>query len=349
MKVTSKYFSALPILSYNAVFMFINSNRGYGKTWALKRRAFRRAEKHGKKTIWLRRFKKEVKECAETFYASKDLREYIGTMGLYDAETKRGNMKQQGRTFYIKRGNKWTWFLKIYSLSDANAARSADDVDCDTIIFDEYTTTPEKYRRYRGNEVTDLIDLFYSAKREHKLQVFFLGNKEGYENPYFSYFGIKTLPEEYEGIRTYRNGSIAVQQINNKPVERTDYDRKVKDLFKGTAYGDYIYNSEYKVKTGLKPRKMPSNAAVYIQLNWNNVPLKVGLYNGFFYVNGHIDITQPVYTDKPLHKYKKEFLLVKRQKRFFTALINAISDSRIYYESEAIYEAATQFYKWLSI
>ena len=64
---------------------------------------------------------------------------------LYNPETKTGNVKQIGNTFYIKQGKSWTWFLKIVSLSDSNAMRSADDVDCDTIIFDEFTTTIDKY------------------------------------------------------------------------------------------------------------------------------------------------------------------------------------------------------------
>ena len=48
----------LRVLSYNAIITAILSNRNYGKTWTFKRRAFRRALKHGKKTIWLRLFKK---------------------------------------------------------------------------------------------------------------------------------------------------------------------------------------------------------------------------------------------------------------------------------------------------
>ena len=55
----------LLVLSYGAIISAVLSNRNYGKTWAMQRRAFRRALKHGKKTLWLRMFKKEVKDDDE--------------------------------------------------------------------------------------------------------------------------------------------------------------------------------------------------------------------------------------------------------------------------------------------
>ena len=50
----------------------------------------------------------------------------------------------------------------MFALTDADAVRSADDVDVDTLIFDEFTKTPNKYKRYRGNMVNDFIDILFS-------------------------------------------------------------------------------------------------------------------------------------------------------------------------------------------
>ena len=41
----------LLLLSRNAVFNFVISNRNFGKTWAFKKRAFKRAIKKGKKSL----------------------------------------------------------------------------------------------------------------------------------------------------------------------------------------------------------------------------------------------------------------------------------------------------------
>lgn len=341
----------LKLLSHNAIFNEVNTNRNYGKTWTFKKRAFKRALKHNKKTIWLRCFKKEAKEAINVFFSGRDLQNYCG-VSWYDKDTNpNGNLKQNGNTFYYRKDNKrpWNWFLKVYALSDADAMRSADDVDVDTIVFDEYTKTPDKLKRYRGNIVNDLLDIYFSAKREHEVKVILLGNKEIINNPFLTYFGIKPLPKSFEGIRTYRNGSIAVQQINNEAKDTSEYDKKVKAMLQGTTYGNYIYNHDYKQEMAFRPRKTPQGATLYCQLINNTTPIRICTHNGFYYVNDRIDKNKRIYCDRLYNKYPNELLLVKRQKRFFTGLINALADNRVYYNSAKTYEALQPFLQWLAI
>lgn len=341
----------LRVLSYNGIFTAVNSNRNYGKTWTFKKRAFRRAIKHGKKTIWLRMFRKELQEVADTFYTGRDLQEYCG-VSLYDkVYNPKGNVRRNGYTFYYRRNEKspWRWFIKIFAVSNPDAVRSADDVDVDTIVFDEYTKTQEKYKRYRGNLVNDFIDIWKSASREHEVRCILLGNKEGFNNPFYAYFGIKPPRDDWEGIKTYRSGSFVLQQINNLPNEEGDYNRKVKALLAGTSYGNYLYKSTYKAATGLKPRKTPATASLYVQLIIKSRPLKVSFLNGYFYVNGRIDESRAIYCDALPHKYRRERLLVKRQKPFFRGFVEALADNRVYYDDEATHEAMQQFYIWLGV
>lgn len=344
----------LHALSYNGIITTILSNRNYGKTWTFKKRAFRRALKHGKKTLWLRLFKKEVKEAIATFYTSKDLQKYCG-ISIYDKDTNpQGNLKQIGGTFYYRKkiNGKWTrwhWFLKVFALSDAGAVRSADDVDVDTIVFDEFTKPTEKYKRYTGNITNDFIDILFSAKREHQIRCILIGNKESVNNPIFTYFGIKPLPTSYQGIKTYRNGSFVVQQINNMEETQSEYGQKMNDLLSGTAYGNYIYKSKYKNESGFKPRRTPPNASIYCQLVIEAQRLKISVFNGLFYVNMKVDTGKRIYCDVLPHKYKNELLLVRKQKRFFTSFINALADNRVYYEDAQTYEAIQPFMAWLTI
>lgn len=344
------YFSFLLLLSYNAIYYFILTNRGFGKTWAIQIRTWRRAYKRGKKALIVRRFKKEAREMARKIYASADLIKKLRGFVPYDKKTGKGNFKRDGMTFYIKRGGRWVWFLQITALSDANGMRSADDVNCDTIYFDEFTTTPHRYRAYRGDEVTDFVDIFFSAKREHKITCFFLGNRESVANPYFRYFGITPMPSNYEGIRRYRSGSIVVQYVNNEQKEKNgDYDKKLRALFADTAYGNYIYNSEYKNANAFRRAKPPLKAAEYISLYWNGYPLTISVQDGFFYVKSGVDASRRIYCDVTPHKYKQEFQLIKRQRQIFSALMQAVFQNRMYYDSEATYEAMQSFYKWLGI
>lgn len=344
----------LHALSYNGIMTAILSNRNYGKTWTFKKRAFKRAIKHGKKTLWLRLFKKEVKEAVSTFYTSKDLQKYCGII-MYDKDTSpNGNMKRLGNTFYYRKKIKgkwtrWQWFLKVYALSDAGAVRSADDVDVDTIIFDEFTKPVASYRRYMGNISNDFIDILFSSKREHQIKCILLGNKESINNPIFTYFNIKPMPASWQGIKTYRHGSFVLQQINNKEETQSDYGRKMQDLLNGTAYGNYIYNDEYKNASGFKPRKTPPQATIYCQLYIETQPLKISVNNGIFYVNMRIDTSRRIYCDALPHKYANELLLVRKQKRFFIAFINALADNRVNYDNAQTYEAIQPFLQWLAI
>ena len=336
------------VTTRNAVFNLINTNRNYGKTWLFKKRAFKRALKHGRKTIWVRRFKKEAKEATAKFFASSDLRKYCG-IEWYDPDTKKGNCKQNGSTFYVKRNGTWEWFLQVVALTDSSNMRGVDDVKVDTIVFDEYRTTPERYARYRGNEVTDFIDIFFSAKREHEIRCFFLGNKESTFDPYFAYFNIPTFPDSFEGIRMFRNGAICVQFINNKQNTRdNEYANKVESLLKGTAYGNYIYESATKNKKSIRIKKPPFGASYYVQLFIRGQYVKVQIYNGSFYVSTGVDKSKAIYCDEHT-SMPRHFLLTRRMKKYFIAFENALSNGNVYYLNNVSYEAILPFYNWLNI
>lgn len=313
----------------------------------MQKRAFVRGLKHGKRTLWVRRFRDEKKQAIDKLYKSPDLLTFIGAE-LYDSESKTGNLKQSGRKFYCKRGKKWHCFLEVIALCDSRSMRSADDVNIDTIAFDEFTTTPEKYKLYRGDEVQDFIDLFISIKREHEVKVFFFGNKESVNNPYFNYFGIKPLPQEYQGIRTFRKGSIAIQQINNKQRNTTGYENKVNSLLNGTKYQAYL-NNAYKNATDVPIHKLPAYATLYLQVDICNYAVRIMTNGSRFFVTSKMDDTKTVYCDAIKGKYKHERVLLQRNKVFLKGLVNAYAMNKVSYVDLACYEAFRMFLNWLNI
>lgn len=352
-----KWFSALPILSYNAILNIILGGRNIGKTWAFKRRTARRAFKKGKKTIWVRRTKAEAAECAATFYESRDLQEYCG-ISLYDKNSNPdGNVRVNGRRIYIKRGGRWVWFVKIIALSEYKTMRSADDVDTDTVIFDEFTTTPEKYTMYRGNEAQDLIDLVISVMRQHEIKVFLLGNKESVSNPILQYFNIPPIPLKWQGIRTFKKGTIALQQINDgvKNNPNTFLDR-VNDMLEGTAYGDYMTKATYKNQPKILITAPPRNAIGYIQLYWRGKHIKIWRAatadpnTPELFVTGKNDLECTIFTDGYQRHFKKQIQLQKRRHRnLFRLVEQCVSDNRIGYKSYNDYENILAFYAWLGL
>ena len=334
-----EYFSFLIIASFGAIFNFILTNRNFGKTWALQISTWHRALYHGKKAIIMRRFDKEVEEMAKKLFKSADLVKKLKKFQPYDPKTKKGNFKRIGKTFYIKRFGRWEWFLQICKVSDQNSLRSADDVMCDRVFFDEFTTTPAKYALYKGNEVQDLIDVFFSVKREHKVRFFFFGNREYIENPYFDYFGIRPPERGYEGVRRYRHGSVAVMVINNKPREKDEYDLKVRALFEGTAYGDYIYNNSYKEGYSFKRSKTPPEATKIYSVCIQSKPLTLSLHGGKLYVKQGVNKSDRIFSDIITGKYPHELQLVRKDKNRFLFLERAVRQNNVYYENESAFAA----------
>ena len=334
-----EYFSFLIIASFGAIFNFILTNRNFGKTWALQISTWHRALRKGKKAIVIRRFEKEADEMAKKLFKSSDLVKKLKNFHPYDPKTKKGNFKQIGKTFYIKRFGRWEWFLQICKLSDQNSLRSADDVMCDRVFFDEFTTTTAKYALYKGNEANDLMDIFFSVKREHKVRFFFFGNREYIENPYFDYFGIRPPERSYEGVRRYRGGSIAVMVINNQPKERNEYDKKVRSLLQGTAYGDYIYENAYKEGNVFKRSKTPPGATKIYSVCVQSKPLTLSIHGGKVYVKQGVNKSDRIFSDEITGKYRNEMQLVRKDKNRFLFLERAVRANNLYYENESAYAA----------
>ena len=248
----SKFIDTNRIRSYKAIFNFINTCRNKGKTWGFAKVAFCQFKKHGKTTLWIRRFSDEIEKTKGKIFKKKLKKE----LGLNSK-----NFKWVGSTAYYKRKNEFEPFLFLMTLSRAKSARSADEGATEFVIFDEYTTTPAKYALYRGNEAEDFIDMVYSMKREHAVTAFLLGNKESAINPYFRYFGIPAMPSSFEGIRTYNDGTILCYYSNTIPDEiaKTDFNKRFMTAIKNTPYAKYLNDGAIK-GTSNRIEKKPRGA-----------------------------------------------------------------------------------------
>lgn len=347
------YINLSPILSYtSAIFYFIDTVRNIGKTWSISNLAWRRAYKRGKKTIFVRRFQKEARELAASMYESEDIKAYCKGLVPYDPATKKGNFKKRGRTFYIKRNKKWEWFLKIAWVTDAQTFRSADDVKCDLILYDEYTTTPEKERYVRGNECELFIDLVVSISRMHALRCIFCGNKEAVINPYYNYLGILPPKSDFEGIRSYKKDSIVIYQ-RNTPVcnpKNKEFQAKLQRALEGTSYGAYLYKGAYKREPKFKWSSPPVGAKGYAQLCLKGEHIRVTAYKNYFYIDNKIDEQLGVITDDLSNANSTGMRLNKRVHRpLFKELEIAIVENRVRYSCNRVYEGAQQAFACLGI
>lgn len=342
------WFNLGPLLSHTSgIFFFANTVRNIGKTWGIEKYAWRRALKHGKKCVYVRRFRKEASEAAASLYESADVQAFCTGLIPYDKETGKGNFKKRGSRFYIKRNGRWVWFLKVIPISKYKDLRSADDVDCDTIFYDEYTTTPDKLKQYHGNEVDNFIDLCITIMRQHKIRVVFCGNKESVFNPYFQYFDIKPLPDNFEGIKSYRNGTIIVQQYNQITYKETEFQQQLRVMLKGTPYARFLYDAGYKDDLRLDYRRPPKGAEGYLQLKFKGVNLNIKTAGTRFYVCNSLDTSIMVFTDKRYSDLKHQTILNKKTDRNkFRAFQKAYLENNIQYDSATTEAGIKMFAQW---
>lgn len=329
MKKQTGYYSNLPIRSYNAIWNFINTIRSKGKTWSFCLLALRQAQKHGKKTLFIRRFKAEAKEARGKLFNEK----FRKTYGLTEE-----NFKWLGYTAYVKVNKKWTECAQLVYLSQANSIRGARDSNTYFIVFDEYTTTPERYKRYHGNEVEDLIDIVVSKKGEHEIKVFFLGNKESAINPYFAYFGIPNEKEKYEGIHSYNYGTVAVEYSNTEPEEISadKFNQRFLASLKNTRYGNYLKGA---TKRAISCEKLPQAAKLAYQFDFIG-GVSVYQYDGRLYVKQGVNKDIFIFVNTP-KKYRRQRVLQPRDSGLLTPLIEAYKMGYLAYTSDIAGELFT--------
>lgn len=323
-KINEKtYINTLIIRSYKAIFNFINTVRNKGKTWIFAKTAFKQFKKHGKTTMWIRRFSNEIKKTKGKLFKPKLMKE----LGL-----NANNFKWVGTTAYYKRRRVFEPFLYLLTLSQAKAARSSDDGKTEMVIFDEYTTTPAKYALYRGNEVEDFLDIVDSMRREHKVTVYLLGNKESAINPYYRYFGIPAMPDTFEGIRTYNDGTILCYYSNTVPEEiaGTDFNSRFMRAIKNTPHARYLTEGQTK---GVSNRiaKKPNGAKYLCQFDIIG-GFSLFSHKNIIYVVQGVDKSKLVYVETP-KSYAKQLVIAPCDKVLFKELIEAYKYGLFYFDS----------------
>lgn len=334
------FYTTYKIVSYNAIFNFVITERNVGKTTAFKARQLKKHIATGSKTVWVRRYQKEKKKTSEKFYTKK-----ICEIAGVDFS----RIKQDGNKCYYKNdAGKWVDFIEFCTVAEASNNRSADDPATKDIIFDEFAVTKSRGRYYHGNEVEDFLDLFISKKRVNKVRVFFLGNRENYYNQYFTYFGIPPFEPDFEGIRTFRGGSIAVQIINGLPDQINDvYDAKFRNLIKDTAYGDYLLNNAVKGAKTAQVKQTPANAERIFQIDFV-APLSVYRFGQDLFVKNGVDKYRRVFTDVP-KQYHNNYVLRASDKNLFLSVFDRYKSGRVFYDAPDVAEKFEPFLKLFNL
>lgn len=335
MKIHKMHKLILNLMSYNAVLNFIIDNRNTGKTTQFKKRALIRAINNHTMTVWCRRFEKEIIKFKKEFLNKKFfavLKEDFGN------KFNKEDFKIKGDYAFYKN----IPFVYFLNLQCAKSDKGVDNENIDTIVFDEFMTEEIRYNYYKGNEVHDFFTIFFTKKRTHAdgtqshVKIFMLGNRDSFTNPYYTYFGLPTLPIEFEGIKTFSDGSIAVMQLNNEEEKDTSlYGKKLTALLKDTPLDAYLHGNVIN-NIDMKFYNAPKNCQLYAQFDCGyNISLVNS--NGFLYALKRSDKNKIMFVDKPNDKYKKCYVINKSKKSIFAYLDNCYKRNLIKYENQRVY------------
>ena len=347
MYINKMHENIVNLMSYGAILNFIIDNRNSGKTTQFKKRALKRALKHHTLTVWCRRFENEFKECKREFLNDKFFKVLEKD---YKNKFKREDFKINGNYAYYKN----IPFVYFIYVAKAKADKGIDAENIDTIVYDEFMTDDAKYNYYRGDEVKDFFTIFFTKKRTHadgtqsNIYIYMLGNRDSFTNPYYTYFGLPALDLTFTGIKTYRDGSIAVMQLNTPVLEnKTVYDKKLSALLKNTSIEKYL-NGGYLSSENMTFYKTPKTAIIYAQFDFG-YSLSIYVDKNKFYAQKSIDKKRIVFTKKPNSKYKNNYVLDASNKKLFEKLINAYKTNQLYYDNEHTYYYTIKIFEYLNI
>lgn len=177
-------------------------------------------------------------------------------------------------------------------LTEAQDLKGSTFTKVNTIIFDEYII--EKSRRtYLPNEVITFLGVIESIARMRDIRVFLLGNSVTATNPYFLFFDL-TIPYNND-IKTFKNGLILVQQMNNSEYQKKKEATRFGQLVKGTAYEDYAIKNKFMLDNKSFIEKKTGTAKFSFAFIYN--ANYYGVWNDF--INGKIFISNDYVKNTP--------------------------------------------------
>ena len=188
----------------------------FGKTYGAVKFVTKQFIKKGEQFAYIRRYKSDLKKAVPTFFTS------IVTNNEFPDH----RLSASHDSFYCD--SKICGYAM--TLSTAQDLKSSNFDKVVNIIFDEFIIDEGQKKYYLQNEVETFLNLIETIARMRKVRIFLLGNAGNIiTNPYFLYFDL-AIPYNTD-IKTYKNGLILVQYMNNQEYreqkKKTDFGRLI--------------------------------------------------------------------------------------------------------------------------
>lgn len=222
----SKWYSYNRLLSYNAMYYFIMSNRGNGKSYGAKKLIIDNHLKKGKQTCYVRRTKSELEKTKKTFW--NDIKKEYGDLEL----------EIKGDIGYIN-GEEVVYFM---ALSIAGKLRSSSYPDVNLVIYDEYIIETSRFNNYLPFEENLVWSLNETIIRDREdVRVLFIGNCVSFVNPLFTDLGIEPTPGKQ--FQKFNDNLVVLEHLNDVSFAEAKRKTKHARLMIQSKYGQYAIDN----------------------------------------------------------------------------------------------------------
>lgn len=260
-------------LTYNCLFNFIIGNRGCGKTYGAKKRAIKLFLDKGHQFIYLRRYKEELDETAESYFNDIILNEeFPDTIIDYRNGCYFVNDQLAGYAM---------------ALTKAKDYKSISYPLVYFIIYDEFLIEDNGYARYLKNEVTQFLNFYMSIDRYRGCIVFFLANSVSMINPYTMYFDLQ-VPY---GSNIARKNDVLLQLVQDEEFIKQRKETRFGKLIAGTEFEQYAIENKFVQDNKTFIMKKTENSQYYFTFIYKGETFGIWIdyKEGKFFVSTNVD------------------------------------------------------------
>lgn len=309
-------------LTYNCLFNFVIGSRGTGKTYGAKKRAVRQFLEKGHQFVYLRRYKDELDETAESYFNDIIVNEEFPGVAI----------EYRGGQYFINDQ------LAGYAmaLTKAKDYKSISYPLVYLIIFDEFLIEDNGFVRYLKNEVKQFLGLYMSIDRYRGVTVFFLANSVSMVNPYFLFFDLH-LPY---GSNIVRKGDVLLQLVQNKEFIEARKKTRFGQLIAGTEFEEYAIENKFTQDTKTFIMRKTEKAQYYFTFIYQGTSYGIWIdyHEGKFFVSPNVDPSCKIVYSITVDDHTPNTLLLSQLSKapLFKTFINNYKLGNVYFENQRI-------------
>lgn len=338
-----KYFDWGKTLSYKADVTMVVTERGFGKTYGLRKQFIRDYLKNGARFVEFTRYKNEVAGVARGYF---DKLEENNEFPQYRFKTDNAHAYITNANIENPKPNDWAIMGYFIPLSTAQSVKKMTFRNVYRMVLDEAIIDKRinQYSRYLKNEFEILTNAIDSVTRERadnldrlRPKLYLLGNACDMLNPYFLAFGVNKIPEH--GYSWFARKRFLLAYPENKGYARG----KAKDTLAGrlasmSAQRYSALENTFKPGNTLLIEKKPSTAVIKFGWVWKGVEYSYwdDQYNtqcGFVYKGFPHGSGRPLVTVSP-DDQTIDLQVAQRDSRYFNLMKELYHYGLVRYDSE---------------